>query len=168
MYRRWVTMRSMCDLGPAVVGIWLMASAACSTPATPTSVQPFSREGLGSLNPLSGAVDSARVVMHDEDAWAATWATYQGHRGLPRPAAPVDWSREMLIAVSLGEQRSGGFAIEVMDITQTKSGLEVAVLEKAPLGPCLVTGALSHPTDVVRTPAWTGPVNFRRLFASSC
>jgi hypothetical protein len=67
-----------------------------------------------------------------------------------------------VLVAALGQQRSGGFAIEIVDLRVEGSTLVVHVLETAPAESCLVTAALTAPADVVIASSTTLAVRFER------
>lgn len=51
------------------------------------------------------------VVVRDQAQWSSLWAEHSA--GAARPAPAVDFSREMVVAVFLGERPSGGTRVEL-------------------------------------------------------
>jgi hypothetical protein len=63
----------------------------------------------------------------------------------------IDWNREMLLAVHLGERRTGGYTVEVMDVRRIgPNELSVQYAERPPAPGATVTMALTHPWTLVR------------------
>ncbi len=108
----------------------------------------------------SGFTAPARLVVRSEAGWRDAWATI--HRTLvPQPALPaVDFARETVLVVALGERSSGGYDIVVDSVYDMGSELQAVVRRTSPGAGCLVTGALTQPVDAVRIPATTKSVRF--------
>lgn len=62
----------------------------------------------------------------------------------------IDFGKDMLVAVFLGERSSGGYGIEVSRIIETQDAVEVTVIEASPGSGCPVTLALTQPYHIVK------------------
>jgi PrcB C-terminal len=108
----------------------------------------------------SGLTMRERRIIRASIAWDAAWADAWG-RQLSPPALPaVDFSLEMVVLAAMGEQASGGYAIEVQGVTQRQAVLDVTVVERNPGPNCLATLALTQPFTARRVPRFDGNVYF--------
>lgn len=108
----------------------------------------------------SGVAHRQFIVIRDAAAFANWWQRATA-RQLPAPPQPVvDFSRSMVLAVFLGQRRSGGYRIEVADIGRDAKGLTVHVRTLAPGAGCMTTQALTQPYEMVETAATPAPVRF--------
>jgi hypothetical protein len=116
----------------------------------------------------SGLHGRRRDVVRDEAAWARLWA--QIHEGVtPQPSLPpVDFSRDMLIAVATGTRPSGGFDIKIESVARRGDRLEVVVHETCPAPGDRVSMGLTQPVEVVRVERVAQAPTFRETRASSC
>jgi hypothetical protein len=116
----------------------------------------------------SGLHERRREVVRDEAAWARLWA--QIHEGVtPQPALPpVDFSRDMLIAVATGTRPTGGFDIKIRSVTRRGGRLEVMVLETCPAPGDRVSMGLTQPVEVVRLERLSQAPTFQETRSSSC
>lgn len=64
--------------------------------------------------------------------------------------APIDFNKDMVIAVFQGQQPTGGYATEIMKILETELNLEVRIKEISPGPNCIVTQALTNPYHIVK------------------
>jgi len=83
----------------------------------------------------SGVRERLEVVIKTEEAWQVLWQ--QHIAGVePRPEIPMaDFSRQMVVAVFMGEQRTSGGTVEVLEATQEGTALVVQIRETpAPAG----------------------------------
>ena len=137
------------------------ASSTPSGPADPTvtAVQsPFTR--ILNQN-TSGYAEPAEVVIRDRAGLDAAWSTlFQGIPGNPPPA--VDFAREMVILIALGERRSGGFTVRVDELVAQAGGVVVRYAASSPGRECMSTQMLTSPVEVVRSPRAAGAVRFER------
>jgi hypothetical protein len=149
-------------IGPAAIAALVaLVTVGCGdrNPAAPGSV-PLARLTPPFGRTYTGLRDAARLVLRDEASFAAVWgAAYQNPGGTP-PLPHVDFERDIVIAVALGEQGSGGYTIEVSRVTR-RGGLLVVDVESAlPGSACAVSLALTQPIDIVKVPAVGGLVSF--------
>jgi len=72
----------------------------------------------------------------------------------------IDWKKQMLIAVSGGIQRTGGYSVEIKSIVINGDKMVVSWKLNAPKPDDKVTQALTHPQRVVLVPRFEGIVEF--------
>ena len=96
------------------------------------------------------------TVIRDQQAFERLWSetTARGER----PA--VDFDQHMVLAVFMGERRTGGYRVQVEQVTREGDGLRVSVRMTAPGPNCMTTQALTQPYQVVRLPMVDGAVEF--------
>ncbi len=70
----------------------------------------------------------------------------------------IDWKKQMLLVVTAGTQRSGGYRVEVTGLKVKDNTLTVSWKLHPPKG--FATAALTHPGVVVLVPRFTGKVLF--------
>lgn len=95
----------------------------------------------------TGIDEPRRQVIRDANGWAQFWSE------LATGDQPeVDFTRNLVIAVASGQQRSGGFGIAVERVTQQEGDLTIQVVETSPGPNCLTSSELTQPVDVVTIP----------------
>jgi hypothetical protein len=104
--------------------------------------------------------EPARLVVEDETAWAEIWARAFGAGDAAPPRPSVDFARERVLVVALGERTSGGFSILVEGVLETSGGYVARVVSTAPGPRCAVITMMTQPVDVVRLPRAKGKVVF--------
>jgi hypothetical protein len=121
-----------------------------------------------------------RTVVHGEDSAAGRrqsftirgeqrWRKAWDRLGDGDEPPDIDFTREMLIAVTQGRQPSGGHEIRITRIERTAAGWLVSVVEKEPARGCPSAGVITTPFHVVRVPRSTARVRFeRRRVERSC
>jgi hypothetical protein len=121
----------------------------------PTPAEPYQGYGNGKALDIhrigqwthTGIAERRRQVVHDSAAWA------QVRSELAVPDLPeVDFARNSVVVVAAGQQRSGGFGIEVERVSQKGGDLTIRVVETSPGRNCVTTSELTQPVDVVTVP----------------
>jgi hypothetical protein len=100
-------------------------------------------------------------VLQSEADFQRYWQLSQGQ---PPQTAPrdIDWNRELLIAVHLGQRRTGGHTVQVASIRRERSHeLVVDVVERTPPAGQAVAQMLTSPWVLVRMERAAGNFSFR-------
>lgn len=134
-----------------------MVASSCSPSSTASEIKIRQQwKGL-----YCGYREPTRLVIKTEDQWREVWEKLRFLR-LPRPELPkIDFEKEMVVAVFMGECTSGGYSIEIINIIRTEEEIVVVVEEKEPLPESLRTMALTQPYHVVVVKRSPLPVRFR-------
>ena len=116
------------------------------------------RSGVVTSPPEAGA----QRLVADDAAFAALWADHTAAPGVPGAQPAVDFGREQVAGLFLGQRPSDGWGIEVTGVAEVTSGgqtvLEVSYQRLAPLGP--VNPGPTTPFHLVALDR-RGPVAFR-------
>lgn len=163
--------RAAATVACAVLALALGACSSSSPVGVPpgASLVPSSRVDTLADETDSGLEERRRLVVRSDSAWADLWQRIYETRE-PRPEVPdVDFDEHVVIAVAMGERRTGGFTIGIERVYRDDGELHVVVRETSPGSECGVTLALTQPVLAVRVPAVPGPVSFHeRTSVSDC
>lgn len=99
--------------------------------------------------------EAQQLVIRSEDALQELWRT-AGLRSLAVPE--VDWRREMIGAIFLGEKPTGGYEIQLRELQRPADALVVKYAVQTPQGPA--AAQLTQPFLIFRLPAANAPVRF--------
>lgn len=109
----------------------------------------------------SAVREPMQIIARNKAEWKALWDKHGAAESKP-PA--VDFRREIVIAVFLGEKPTGGHEIAITDVEQIDGKLVVSYVGKGPPPGGLVTQAFTQPFHIVRVAAQgSETVSFRRL-----
>lgn len=125
--------------------------AACSSPTEPEALD-FQRLSTTASSFANNTTLSQRerLVIRDNAAWIAFWTRMNANHQ-PEPFRPaVDFSKEMIVAVAMGERESGGYQITMPSARVEAGSLIVDVLSRSPGPTCVVTAAITQPVDLAR------------------
>ena len=108
----------------------------------------------------SGVTKASEVVVRTAEEWQKLWAQH-GAPQRPSPPLPrVDFGREMVVAVFMGEQRTGGYGIQVTGLRVGDRAITVEVKRSQPPPDAIVTQALTQPFHLVAIKKSDLPVKF--------
>ncbi len=127
--------------------------AACSMPPVERLPVPFTTLAMGEQSRIRQA---ETVVVRDGKQWAALWQRHAD--GAERPA--VDFGRDMVIAVFLGQRPSGGYGVRIRDVREEPERITVHVQRVIPEPGSAVTQVITHPFVMIRLPRRDKPVTF--------
>jgi hypothetical protein len=104
--------------------------------------------------------DKVQLVIRSAAELDAAVTTAAGRANLAKElkVKEIDWAKQMLVVVSGGTQRKGGFRVEVTGLEMKGETLTVKWKITPPKG--LATQAFTHPAEVVLIPAFAGKVVF--------
>ena len=110
----------------------------------------------------SGVRESLQLVIRNQDQWNVFWKRHSSTDDNPAPAPVVDFDREMVVGIFLGEKPTGGYEVEIVRGEQCDSSRSFYYWEKSPPG-AMVTQALTQPFHLVRVAKYDNPqIIFRR------
>jgi hypothetical protein len=103
---------------------------------------------------------SVRLAILDTADWEAIWTRMIG-KANPAPMPPVDFSREMLLVVGMGQAPCMGYQINVDTVFRDKDKRIYAVVRERHHGSrCGCLNEVVSPVDVIRVPRTVRPVTF--------
>jgi hypothetical protein len=119
------------------------------SPAVAAERVPFVTIDQGSA---SGVRERRFLVIRNEAEWKTLWQTHV-NPSIPAKELPhVDFDKEMVVAVFLGEKATGGYKVEItaMEEDQGKGQLRVVTRESKPPVGSITIQALTQPYHIVR------------------
>jgi hypothetical protein len=111
----------------------------------------------------SGVRESLQLVIRNQDEWNAFWKRHSAIEKNPPPAPSIDFNREMVVGIFLGEKSTGGYEVEIFRAERSDSSLYCYYREERPAPGAVVTHALTQPFHLVRVAKYDNPqIVFRR------
>jgi PrcB C-terminal len=108
--------------------------------------------------PMSAVEDSTQVVARTAAEWTTLW---KSHAGAQAPPA-VDFSIDMVAAVFMGTQATGGFGVEIVGTRRDAEALIIEYVEQRPGRRDVTAQVLTSPFHIVKLPRHDGPIRFER------
>lgn len=90
------------------------------------------------------------VAVRDEAALARLWKMVHGDQEIAPPT--LDFSKEYMIGVFAGEKSTGGYMIEVMNMTDLGDMRTLSITLTVPGENCAVSQAFTSPYQLIRVP----------------
>jgi protease stability complex PrcB-like protein len=110
---------------------------------------------------FSGIQQPEQIVITNATQWAELWKQHTVKRE-PKPELPeVDFSKQTLLFVSLGEKRTGGYSVEIADLLKENGKVVVLAKSHAPKPGGFQIQAITAPFIIVAVPKLDGKVEFK-------
>ncbi len=112
---------------------------------------------------VSGVTDSRRLTLRSEADFLKLWAEHAADASQIALPPKVDFTREMVLAVTLGNRPTGGYLIDIVDIELRGRTLRVLVGERSPQPGALQIQQQTQPYAFVSLPLMAARVDFRTV-----
>ena len=107
-----------------------------------------------------GYAAPAQEVHRDAASFASAWKKANAHLA-PIPAVPpVDFAKEMVALVALGQKPNGGWSVEIVGLRRTESALRILYSVRAPAPGAMSAAVITHPWHAVVLTRDEGPIEW--------
>jgi len=110
----------------------------------------------------SSASELRQVVVRDGAAWEKFWSEHAPER--PRPA--VDFAREMVVGVFVGDRPTAGYTVEIFGYRESGDDVTVQYRETTPARGTVAAQVIVSPYHLAAIPKKTGKVSFEQVTTS--
>ena len=111
----------------------------------------------------SGIREPSQIAIRNQTEWQQLWRQHSSASTAPASLPTVDFDKELVAAVFLGEKPSGGYGVEISSAEVIDRALTVFVKETSPSPGAIVTQGFNQPFHIVRIEtAGVETVSFRR------
>jgi hypothetical protein len=136
---------------PLVLAVVMQAAGV--PPTTPPTVRSIERG-------QTSWVDSPRqAVARTSEEWTALWRSHAPDR----PLAPVDFSKDMVVAIFLGSRPSAGYSVEITGVKEANGAVVVQYHETRPRADVVTAQVITDPYHIVVIPKRAGNVIFEQM-----
>src|SRR6266516_6410732 len=97
----------------------------------------------------SGIHDAAQVVVRKQAGWTDLWARHTSNQQPAPPLPDVDFTREMVIAVFLGDKPTGGYGVEITRVDESRKAVFVYVHQTSPAPGDTVIQTITQPHHII-------------------
>lgn len=119
------------------------ASPSSSTPASGGEEVSFSN-----LSQRNSQIQEARTTtVTTPEAWETLWSE---HMGADSERPEVDFAKEAVVAVFLGQKPTGGYSATIQSVRLSDKTLQVTYTEKSPSPDSITTQVISYPSHIVK------------------
>ena len=98
----------------------------------------------------SGVRAPMQIVARSQDEWTALWRRHAVSNPSSRPPPTIDFGKEIVVGLFLGEKPSGGYDVQISRAELTHDGLTIYYREKSPPPGGMLIQALTQPFHIVR------------------
>jgi hypothetical protein len=101
---------------------------------------------------FSGIDEPKQEVIKDRQAWEKFWSQHSVSAKPQEKPPEVDFAKEMAIVVTMGKQRKGGYAVEIISAKEIEKRLRVTIKTVLPKPGGMSIQALTAPFHYVAAP----------------
>ena len=98
----------------------------------------------------SGVREPLQIVIRSQAEWDALWKRHVSIETNPSPPRAIDFNKEIVIGVFLGEKPTGGYDMEIIRAEQTAGALVIHYREKNPPPGAIVIQVLTQPFHIIK------------------
>lgn len=110
---------------------------------------------------LSGVTSALNVVIRDQESFEKLWSAHNQNRTPVPPLPKIDFTRQMVLGVFLGNRPSGCYGVEIGKVEVSGGKITAHYTETYSGGPMIACTALvTSPMDMVITERLEGDVSF--------
>jgi hypothetical protein len=130
----------------ACLAIATLLGCTSATGADPPKLRSLGKGGF------SGIKEAKKEVIKDRVAWEKLWTEHGKTTKNAPPAPHVDFSKEMVIVVTMGTKRTGGYSVEIVGVQPEGKKLQVTFKQTSPPPGAMTIQALTAPFHFVAAP----------------
>ena len=98
----------------------------------------------------SGVREPLQIVIRSQAEWDALWKRHVSIETNPPPPPAIDFNKQIVIGVFLGEKPTGGYDVEIIRTEQSDGALVIHYREKSPLPGTIAIQALTQPFHIIQ------------------
>jgi len=110
---------------------------------------------------FSGLQEPMQLAVTNQSQWTELWARHSVRNEPRTPAPEIDFSKETILLVTLGQQRTGGYSVEITGVEQQEGKTVVLVSTREPKPGGLNIQVLTAPFHIVAVPKIRGEPAFK-------
>ncbi len=98
----------------------------------------------------SGVREPLQIVIRSQAEWDALWKRHVSIETNPPPPPAIDFNKQIVIGVFLGEKPTGGYDVEIIRAEQSDGELVLHYREKSPLPGTIAIQSLTQPFHIIQ------------------
>ena len=110
---------------------------------------------------FSGIQSPTELVVTNTAQWTELWKKHSARRTPSTPPPEIDFEKESVLFVTLGQKHSGGYSVEITALREANGKIEILVKTRAPKPGGLQLQAITAPFHIAAVPKLTGPAKFK-------
>jgi hypothetical protein len=102
------------------------------------------------------------VEIHNFKELGEVWGNFYAKYDRKPPIPTIDFEKNMLIAVALGERNAGSYSIQVKSILETKTNITIVVEENKPGASCTTASVMVYPFQLIEITQQNKPITYAK------
>lgn len=106
----------------------------------------------------SGYQTASQMVIDNAEEWASVWQQHASNIIPPPPVPGVDFTDDQVVAVFMGEKRTGGYSVEILTVETKRSEIDdltslvITVAYRQPKPGDIVQEVITYPYHIITIP----------------
>ncbi len=101
---------------------------------------------------FGGILEPRQEIIQDQATWEKVWAKHAAGGRAPGSLPEVDFSKDMVILVTMGRKNTGGYSIQITRVEPVGNKLRITVKRTSPPPGAMTIQALTAPFNMVAVP----------------
>jgi hypothetical protein len=131
---------------PAALMLMIISESHRDTHAEPPRLRTLAK---GSF---SGIAEAKKEVLKDQAAWEKLWTKHTSAMKPGEKLPAVNFEKEVIIVVTMGRQRTGGYAIEILSAKEIDKHFQITIRKTLPKPGSMAIQALTAPFHFAAAP----------------
>ncbi len=137
----------------------------CKSSETATQTEAGSKSQSIAFSELNsgtngGFNEKVNQVITDQNTYNEVWAAAFSKFANPQKPNRIDFEKNMVLLVAMGERTSGGYTIKIKSIDDIGENIKVTIKEEKPGTSCMTTSVMTYPYQIVELPKQTKKIMF--------
>ena len=124
----------------------LLLGCAGAAPSEPLPLRSLAKGNF------SGFTEAKKEIIKTNADWERAWAKLSVRLKDPDKLPAVDFTKDMVVLVTMGQQRTGGYSIEIIKVEEADGKLRIYVKRREPPSGAFTLQALTAPFHAVAVP----------------
>jgi hypothetical protein len=109
----------------------------------------------------SGIDQERSEAIRDQAAWSKLWLEHKARaRSASETPPEVDFTKEIVLALTLGRKNSGGYSVEMVAANPAKNEIVIHCIRKSPPPGAMTIQVLTNPFHFVAIPITQSSIRF--------
>ena len=103
------------------------------------------------------------IEIYDSKKLNTVWANLFAKYDRKPPIPTIDFEKNMLIAIALGERNSGSYSLQVESIIENKNNIKVIIDENKPGPSCITPSVMIYPFQLIKISLPKKPITYVKV-----
>lgn len=109
----------------------------------------------------SGFLEKKEQIITNQTDFEKSWNIALVNYLERNPVPTIDFEKNQVILITMGEQTSGGYTLKTDSVTNIKTGIAINATAKKPGASCMTTSVMTYPYQMISIPKTNQKIEFK-------